>query len=186
MGGSQTRRHRRGVSVVSRFERASSVHFNRKANQLLSTPPPRRPYTAKEAMGKQICIAKTGKDVCWPCILNSESIRGRVLYTRGEGAGGGGRSRATSARRWRPGLSPAAKKRQLLPSGGTICLSAKWKQEGMEEETACTPSAACFPSVACVFTQGTVSLSVAASPEYYRKPPYSCATFRSPRRHVNH
>lgn len=55
----------REVSIVSRFECASSIHFNRKANQLLSTPPvywergerPRRRRKNKSALQKW-------KDVC--------------------------------------------------------------------------------------------------------------------------
>lgn len=39
----------REVSIVSRFECASSILFNRKATHLLSTPPPCRPCIGSEA-----------------------------------------------------------------------------------------------------------------------------------------
>lgn len=38
-----------------------------------------------------------------------------------------------------------AERWQLLQSGGTICLSAKWKQEGMEQETALHPECSLLP-----------------------------------------
>lgn len=38
-----------------------------------------------------------------------------------------------------------AEKRQPLRSDGTICLSAKWKQEGMEQETALHPECSLLP-----------------------------------------
>lgn len=49
----------------------------------------------------------------------------------------------------------------------TFCLSAKWKWEGMEEETACTQSEGCFPSVTSLFIQGTMLVNVATGPEHW-------------------